>query len=144
MICRPFDHQSRRAFLKTTLVSAAGVLPNWGGLFNSQTIAAEAARQGKRCILLWAAGGASHIDTFDMKPGRPTGGIFRPIATNVTGIQVCEYLPRIARMVDKLAVVRSMSTGDPGHKTGTYRMHTGYKQIPAVRYPEIGAVVAKH
>lgn len=143
MKCRPSEHWSRREFLKGILVSAGGVLPNWSGLFHSQTIAAEAAKQGKRCILLWAAGGASHLETFDMKPGRPTGGIFRPIATNVTGIQVCEYLPRMARLADKLAIVRSMSTGDPGHKTGTYRMHTGYRQVPAVRYPEIGAVVAK-
>lgn len=73
--CPRSEHLNRRAFLKGTLVTAGGLaLPNWGGLFRSQTVAAEAARRGKRCILLWMNGGASQIDTFDMKPGRSTGG----------------------------------------------------------------------
>src|SRR5437764_15204023 len=105
--CNVQNHMGRRAFLKGALVSAGGAaVANWGGLFNSQTIAQHAARQNKRCILLWANGGASQIDTFDMKPGRPTGGPFRPIQSNVTGIQVCEYLPLMARQIDKLAIIR--------------------------------------
>src|ERR1700683_1388675 len=103
------DHLGRRAFLKGALATARGMaVANWGGLFHSQTIAQEAVRQSKRCILLWMNGGASQIDTVDMKPGRPTGGRFRPIQTNVNGIQVCEYLPKIAQMADKLAIIRSM------------------------------------
>jgi hypothetical protein len=139
------DHLTRRSLLKGIVGTATGAaLANWGGLFNSHTIAQDARRQGKRCILLWMAGGPSHIDTFDMKPGRPTGGSFRPISTNVAGIQVCEYLPRIARQVDKLAIIRSMSTTDPGHSTGTYLMHTGYPREAFVRHPEIGAMVARY
>ena len=85
------EHFGRRAFLKGALATAGGTaVANWGGLFNSQTIAQEAARSNKRCILLWMNGGASQIDTFDMKPGRSTGGPFRPISTNVNGIQICE------------------------------------------------------
>src|SRR3954469_20537433 len=122
------DHVSRRAFLKGTLLTGGGMaVGNWGGLFASQTIAGEAARRGKRCILLWMNGGASQIDTFDMKPGRPTGGPFRPIATNVTGIQVCEYLPRMAQVADRLAIIRSMKTQSPDHPDGIYHMHTCYK-----------------
>ncbi len=64
-------------------------------------------------------GGASQIDTFDLKPGRPTGGPFRPIATNVTGLQVCEYLPRLAKMADRLTVIRSM----PHLRAGPPRRH---------------------
>lgn len=138
------DHLSRRAWLKGALATAAGAaLPNWGGLFHSQTIAAEAARQNKRCILLWMNGGASQIDTFDMKPGRPTGGPFRPIATNVAGIQICEYLPRLARMVDKLGIIRSMRTHSPDHPDGIYHMHTCYRMAERVPHPEIGAMIAK-
>jgi hypothetical protein len=138
------DHLSRRSFLKSALVGAGGLaVPNWGGLFNSQSIAAEAQRQGKRCILLWMAGGASHLETFDMKSGRPNNGVFRAIASRVPGTQVCEYLPSIAQLTDKLAIIRGMSTNDPGHSTGTYRMHTGYRQEAFVRHPEIGAMVAK-
>jgi hypothetical protein len=143
--CPIREHLSRRQFLKSALTTAGGLaVANWGGLFHSQTIAAEAKRQGKRCILLWMAGGPSHLDTFDMKPGRPVAGPFRPIATNVAGIQICEYLPGLAKQTDKLAIIRSMSTSDPGHSTGTYLLHTGYPKEPAVRHPELGAMVAKY
>ena len=139
------EHHTRRAFLKSTLLTAGGLtVANWGGLFNSQTIADEAARQGKRCILLWMNGGASQIDTFDLKPGRPTGGPFRPISTNVPGTQICEYLPRMARMTDKLAIIRSMRTQSPDHPDGIYHMHTCYRMQERVPHPEIGAMIAKY
>jgi hypothetical protein len=139
------EHLTRRSFLKSTLLTAGGLtVANWGGLFNSQTIADEAARQGKRCILLWMNGGASQIDTFDMKPGRPTGGPFRPIATNVPGTQICEYMPLMARMTDKLAIIRSMRTQSPDHPDGIYHMHTCYRQNERVPHPEIGAMIAKY
>src|SRR5262249_27962830 len=80
-VCGAAEHLRRRAFLKAGLVTATGhALANWGGLFHTRAAAAEAAKKGKRCILLWMAGGPSHLDTFDMKPGRPGAGAFRPIA----------------------------------------------------------------
>lgn len=138
------EHLSRRAFLKGALVTGAGsVVANWGGLVHSPSIAQEAQRRRKRCILLWMNGGASQIDTFDMKPGRRTGGPFRPINTNVTGIQICEYLPKMARMTDKLGIIRSMRTQSPDHPDGIYHMHTCYRQSERVPHPEIGAMIAK-
>ena len=143
--CTPQEHLSRRAFLKGTVLTAGGLaLPNWGGLFASNAIADEAKKLGKRCILLWMNGGASQIDTFDMKPGRPTGGPFRPVASKVPGMDVCEYLPKMAQQADKLAVIRSMKTGSPDHPDGIYHMHTGYKQSERVPHAEIGAMVAKY
>jgi hypothetical protein len=142
--CR-HDHVSRRAFLKGTLLTAGGyTVANWGSLFHSHTIAAEAARRGKRCILLWMNGGASQLDTFDMKPGRRTAGQFRPISTNVPGIQICEYLPKLARMTDKLEIIRSMRTQSPDHPDGIYHMHTCYRQSERTPHPEIGAMIAKY
>src|SRR5437867_3711251 len=139
------DHHSRRAFLKGTLVTAGGLaLPNWGGLFNSRSVAAEAGKRAKCCILLWMNGGASQIDTFDMKPGRSTGGPFRPIATKLPGYQVCEYLPKMAEQVGRLAVIRSMRTQSPDHPDGIYHMHTCFKQSERVPHPEIGAMVARY
>jgi hypothetical protein len=137
-------HLSRRAFLKGAAVTGGGlVLPNWGGLAHARS-AADAAKAGKkRCILLWMNGGASQIDTFDMKPGRPTAGPFRPIQSKVTGLQVCEYLPKMAAVADKLAVIRSMRTQSPDHPDGIYHMHTCYKMSERTPHPEIGAVVAK-
>jgi hypothetical protein len=143
--CPTQEHVSRRAFLKGALATAGGLaLPNWGGLVHSQTIAAEAQKRGKRCILLWMNGGASQIDTFDMKPGRPTGGPFRPVQTKIPGTQVCEYLPRMAERVDRLAIIRSMRTQSPDHPDGIYHMHTCYKMSERVPHPELGAMVAKY
>jgi len=143
--CGGPEHVSRRAILKGTVLGAAGLaVGNWGALFNSETIAQEARKRAKRCILLWMAGGASHLDTFDMKPGRAISGPFRPIGTKVPGIQVCEYLPRIAAQADKLAILRGMSTSDPEHSGGTYLMHTGYRKEGAVTHPELGGMIAKY
>ena len=144
-LCSVREHLSRRAFLKGALVTGSGlVVPNWGGLVHSQVVADAAKKIGKRCIMLWMNGGASQIDTFDMKPGRTTGGLFRPIASKVTGLQVCEYLPKMAAVADKLAVIRSMRTQSPDHPDGIYHMHTCYKMSERTPHPEMGAMVAKY
>ena len=131
--------------MKGMLATAGGfAVANWGALTNSQTLAQEVRRSGKRCIMLYMEGGASQTDTFDMKPGRPTGGEFRPIQTNVTGIQVCEYLPNIARHADKLAIIRSMRTQSVDHGIGGYHMHTCYPSSQRFPHPEIGAMIAKY
>lgn len=138
------SHLSRRAFLKGAAVTGGGmILPNWGGLAHARSAAETATKNKKRCILLWMNGGASQIDTFDMKPGRTTGGPFRPIQSKVTGLQVCEYLPKMAAQADKLAVIRSMKTQSPDHPDGIYHMHTCYKMAERTPHPEIGAVIAK-
>jgi hypothetical protein len=138
------SHLSRRAFLKGAAVTGTGlVLPNWGGLAHAKSAAEEVAKNKKRCILLWMNGGASQIDTFDMKPGRVTGGPFRPIPSKVTGLQVCEYLPKMGAIADKLAVIRSMKTQSPDHPDGIYHMHTCYKMAERTPHPELGAVIAK-
>jgi hypothetical protein len=143
--CRPAEHLGRRAFLKGTIFTAGGLaLPNWGGLFASDTAAEVSRKTGKRCILLWMNGGASQLDTFDMKPGRHTGGPFRPIATNVVGTQICEYLPLLAKKTDRLAIIRSMRTQSPDHPDGIYHMHTCYKMSERTPHPELGAMIARY
>jgi hypothetical protein len=87
--CKKSEHFSRRTLLKGSLATGAGTaIPNWGGLFHSQSIASMAQKLGKRCILLWMNGGASQIDTFDMKPGKATAGPFREIQTKLPGYKV--------------------------------------------------------
>jgi hypothetical protein len=141
--CTPGDHLNRRALLKGALTAGGAALANWGGLFHSQTIAAETVKKPKRCILLWMNGGASQIDTFDMKPGQPTGGPFRPMPSKVPGMQMCEYLPKMREQADKLAVIRSMNTQSPDHPDGIYHMHTCYKMSERIPHPEMGAMVAR-
>lgn len=140
-----FEHLSRRALLKGTVATGAGgSLMNWGSLFNSPAVADEVKKGQKRCILLWMNGGASQFETFDMKVGRPTGGQFREISTNVAGSRVCELMPKIAQNMDKLAVIRSMHTSQIDHPGGIHLMHTGYSTAANIRFPEIGAVIAKY
>src|SRR5262245_44413375 len=141
--CPTHEHTSRRAFLKAGLATAGGfAVANWGGLFNSQTIGAAVQKLGKRCILLWAGGGPSQLETFDRKPGRPTGGPVRPIQTSAPGVLISEYLPKLARQAHHLAVIRSMSTKEGEHAPGTILMHTGRPNLadgPVVGTPELAA-----
>ncbi|HKI30576.1 MAG TPA: DUF1501 domain-containing protein [Gemmataceae bacterium] len=82
----------------------------------------------KSCLIVFLNGGASHHDTFDMKPDAPEEirGEFKSIASNVPGIRVCEHLPQLARQVDKFSVVRSLSHQDFNHPSGVYWMVTGH------------------
>ena len=74
------------------------------------------------------------------KTGRPTAGPFRPISTSLDGLQICEYLPKMAQQCDKLSVIRSMKTQSPGHPDGIYQMHTCYSKNEGAPHPEIGSV----
>lgn len=143
--CPRHEHVSRRALLKGTLATAAGgTIMNWGSLFDSPLLAETVQKSHKRCILLWMNGGASQFETFDMKVGRPTGGLFREIDTNLPGYRICEYMPNIARRMDKIAVIRSMRTSEVDHPGGIYLMHTGYRPAANVRFPDAGAIIAKY
>ena len=80
-----------------------------------------------------------------MKPDSPTEirGSFNPIATNVTGIQISEHLPKLAGVADKFAILRGVSHTLAAHRLGQEYVNTGTKPIPALEYPSYGAVVAK-
>ena len=144
---RTCDGISRRSFLKVGSLAIGGLsLP---GLLRQRARAASGGRASRKSvILLWLAGGPSHIDTYDLKPGAPAEfrGEFKPIATNVPGIQVSEHLPQQARIMDKLAVVRSAHHTNAGHGMGSQWMLTGYQPTIEVNdniYPSTGSVVAK-
>lgn len=100
-------------------------------------------RRRRHCILLWMNGGPTQTDTFDLKPGHENGGPFQEIETNVPGVRFSEHLPRLARHADKLAIVRSLSTKEGDHARGTHLMRTGHPPMGAIRYPAIGAALAK-
>jgi hypothetical protein len=136
------SHLSRREWLRLSTAGLAGCsMSGWLG-----ELAAGAAADAKRrrsCILLWMDGGPSQLDTFDLKPGHANGGPFRAIATAVPGIQISEHLPRIARHVDRLALVRSMTSKEGDHRLAAAYAHTGYPQRGPIQYPTLGALVAK-
>ncbi len=105
------------------------------------THASELSRNRKSAILLWMGGGPSTIDIWDLKPGSATGGPFKPIATN-GNMEICEHMPMMAKNMDKMSVVRSMSTREADHMRGRYYMHTGYVPNPNVTHPSYGSVIA--
>jgi hypothetical protein len=84
----------------------------------------------KSVILVFLSGGLSHIDSLDMKPDAPEGirGEFKPIATKVPGIRICEHLPLLAARTDRLAIVRSLSHGYTNHLNATHEVLTGHAQ----------------
>ncbi|HZZ78885.1 MAG TPA: DUF1501 domain-containing protein, partial [Gemmataceae bacterium] len=137
------ENMNRRDLMK---LSAAGVLgfsaSNWLNVLAAH--AAEERVQSKNCILLWMAGGPSHKDTFDLRPGTAQGGPFRQIQTNVNGIQISEHFPQLARLMNHAAIIRSMSTPEGAHARASYNMHTGYREGQGgIVYPSIGAIASK-
>jgi hypothetical protein len=133
---------SRRDWLK---LSAAGVtsisVSGWLGALAKD--AAAHPKRRKACILLWMNGGPSQMDTFDLKPGHVNGGPLKEIPTAVPGIKISELLPKVAKHMDRMAVIRSMSTKEGEHSRGMHYMRTGYAPQGPVQYPALGSLVAK-
>jgi hypothetical protein len=143
----------RRAFLRVGGLSlgalAGGVETNLARLLAAQSASPGVDREFS-VILLWAAGGPSQLETFDLKPEAPAEyrGPFRPIATNVPGVAISELLPNLAQRADRFALVRSLFHNRNEHSGGTCRMLSGYASVAANpfqgEFPEIGSVVARH
>ncbi|MDZ4656777.1 MAG: DUF1501 domain-containing protein [Bythopirellula sp.] len=132
---------NRRHFLTHLAQGATLAIP---ALSLGQSLVANAAtlkRNHKSCILLWMGGAPPSIDIWDMKPGTATGGTFKPISTTGEG-QINELLPQVAKQMQHLSIVRSMSTREADHDRGTYYMHTGFVPNPSVEHPSYGAVIA--
>ncbi len=96
-------------------------------------------------VLIWTAGGPSHVDSWDPKPNAPVEirGQFNAIGTNVNGIQVTEHLARTAKVMDKLTLIRSMTSPTAVHEIGTHYMLTGFLPLPGFEVPSYGSVAAK-
>lgn len=142
-LSKPFLHRgrwSRRALLRA---GAIGL----GDLMLPQVLPAESAavprRRANRCIFIFLNGGPSQLDTFDMKPMAPSSirGPYRPIATSVPGLSICENLPRLAAWMHKVAVVRSMTHNLSAHNSSAaYALsgHSpGFPTQPSPRRPSI-------
>ncbi|HWE38933.1 MAG TPA: DUF1501 domain-containing protein [Isosphaeraceae bacterium] len=133
---------SRRDLLR---LAAAGCV----GFSTSGWIEAMAAdtagdpKRRKSVILLWMTGGPSQTDTFDPKPKHANGGQFKAIETAVPGILVSEHLPKLAKQMNDIAIIRSMSTKEGDHGRATYNLRTGYMPQGPVRYPTLGSLVSK-
>ncbi|WP_439631957.1 DUF1501 domain-containing protein [Gemmata sp.] len=122
--CARADHHlSRRLFLQG---AGTGALGGFGRLFAADNAGAAAAR-GKHVILVFMSGGPSQFETWDPKTGRPTGGPHMNIQTAVPGLRIDEYMPNLARLANRTAVIRSMTSDLGDHMEGHYLAQTGHK-----------------
>ena len=144
---------SRREILR------AGVLSAWGlglsDLLRQRAGAAEEARvygagrempvKAKACILIWMAGGPSHIDTWDPKPDGPADvkGEFKAIDTSVPGVKVSEVFPKLAKTLALGTLIRSMTSPEADHDRAAHHLLTGYRPSPALVYPSFGSVASR-
>ncbi len=138
---------SRREAACRMLAGTAGLVI--GSQFDLSGLAAEQTpspkAKAKAVIQIWMWGGPPHLDTFDPKPAAGSdycGPLAKPIATNVSGIRICELLPNLAKQADKYSIIRSMTHGIFAHETASYATQTG--RMPGDRqvYPGVGAVVS--
>ncbi len=140
------DPRSRRDFLGGAARGLLGVsllpsLGGMGGLFSNleEKKVVLGPATAKNVIYLFMSGGMSHLDTFDLKPGSPSQGPTKSIASNVDGILLSEHMPSLAKQMDKVAVINSMFSNQGAHVTGRYLMHTSYVARGTIKHPSMGA-----
>src|SRR5437899_8710421 len=144
--CGSAEHDvSRRAFLGTMITGTDALI----GQSTTVHVLAEPAltsslkAQDKRVILLWLAGGSSQLETWDPKPGVSTGGPFASIPTSVPGVHLSELMPRMAKRLKHLCLIRSLNTKNADHGAAAELMMRGRADEASLRYPDLGAILAR-
>lgn len=143
------DGFTRRDLLRVGGLTALGF--GLGDLYRFRRLAAAEGPsatptgKAKSCVLIWLDGGPSHLETFDLKPDAPSEvrGPLESIETTVPGVRISECLPNTAAMLDRIAIIRSMTSPLGEHNFGTHYLMTGYKPTPVLEYPAVGAVLAQ-
>src|SRR5262245_26815158 len=136
--CGSPDHlPDRRAFVGAAGALAGAFAADMTGLsvLGEPALAAELREKQRRVILLWLAGGASQLETWDPKPGAPTGGPFRAIPTSVPGVHISELMPKMAQRMKHTCVIRSLNTRNGDHVSGSKIMMRGRRDEASLQYP---------
>ncbi len=133
---------SRRSWLQATSFAGLtlGTSPWWSTLLAQSSERAPA----KACIFIFLEGGPSQLDTFDPKPGTKTGGPIEGIDTRLPGVQFSSYVPKLAAIADRLAIVRTLHSMEGDHDRANALLHTGYAPSPRLSYPGLGSSVARY
>ncbi|MEZ6129630.1 MAG: DUF1501 domain-containing protein [Planctomycetaceae bacterium] len=145
-LCTPQEHfVTRRRLLGTTAGLSAGATLGAGALGGlvQPAIADDLSKRDKQVLFIWIDGGMSQLESWDPKPNTKFGGPFRAIPTSVPGVHFSEVLPRSAKLMDRLAVVRSLCTQDNSHSAGVARIQRGDPKNRGVTYPYFGSAVAR-
>ena len=98
--------------------------------------------KAKRAIFVYLQGGPSHLDTFDPKPGRSTGGPFKPVQTAIPGVYLGEHVPKLAAQMQRFALIRSMTSKEGNHSRARTLVHTAYPPEATVAHPTFGSAVS--
>jgi hypothetical protein len=129
----------RRHFLRTAGLGLAAA--SWLDCLGLH--ADDLKKRNAACILIWLGGGPSQFETWDPKPGTSNGGETKSISTAVPGIKIAEYWPKVAEMMRDCAIIRTMTSKEGNHERATYQLHTGRAPTGALKFPNIGSVVAQ-
>lgn len=137
--CKPWEHRfSRRQWLGGAAAGACAL-----GGWMSPTVAAEVKKKHKQVLFIWLDGGMSQFESWDPKPESEFGGPFRAIETSVPGIRVSELMPRTAKQMHHLAIVRSLCTKDENHSSAVGRIQRGDPKNRGVVYPFFGSAFTR-
>src|SRR5262245_16854385 len=136
---------SRRGFLGTLAAAGTAAFADMTAIqaLAAPEVAREMRRNDKRCILLWLAGGASQLETFDPKPGVVTGGPFLSIQTSTPSIRISELMPKMAARLKDTCIIRSLNTRNADHGGASRMMMRGRPGESNVEYPDLGAVLSR-
>src|SRR3954462_13689629 len=135
----------RRAFLRGAAAARRTLAADMTALnaLAAPDVNKDLKKKQKRVILLWLARGASQLETWDPKPGAATGGPFRSIQTDVPGLRISELMPKMASRMKTTCVIRGLNTKNGDHGSAALTMMRGRRDEAALRYPDLGAVVAR-
>lgn len=145
------DEPTRRQFASTLARGLFGL--TFGGLLAAGTqgprvlshgLPVTLPRRARQIIYLFLRGGMSHLDTFDPKPGQPTQGPVTALRTRADGVLLGQYFPQLAEQMDKVCVVRSMTSTQGAHPQAQYLMRTGYEKRGTIQHPSLGAWIHRH
>ncbi|MEO1995495.1 MAG: DUF1501 domain-containing protein [Planctomycetaceae bacterium] len=137
------DSVSRRTLLEVAAKSAFGLSVLAPRLAGGAPGSAGKSGQAKQVIYLFMNGAMSHLDTFDLKPGREVQGETTGIATSAAGVRIGNHLPQLAKMMKHVVAVRSLYQETAAHRQGRYLMRTSYAEIATTRHPFLGAWAQK-
>ena len=141
-LCDPFGQMTRRHWMGHLASTALGV-PAIQFFSSLQANAQQLRKSNRSIIVLWMGGGPSHLDIWDLKPdSEKNGGPFKPIDTSAPGVKITEHLPKVAKQMQHLSILRSLDSKEGNHDRGTYLMHTGYAPNPTVMHPGFGSYCA--
>jgi hypothetical protein len=133
----------RRDFLR---LGSAGLLGlGLADLLRLEASAASGRKKATSVLMVWLAGGPSTIDVWDLKPAAPDHirGEFKPAATSARGVQICELMPKTAKVMHHCSLVRSLHHNIPEHGVGTQYMTTGNRPSAALEYPGLGSLASR-